>query len=270
MADGLDDPTSEHPTFDTSVAHQARVYDYWLGGKDNYAADQRAGDAVVEAYPGIVAAVRAQRAFLGRAVRYLAGEAGIRQFLDVGTGIPTSPNVHEVAQAVAQDCRVVYVDNDPVVLAHARALLISGPHGATAYIDADVHDTERILREAAETLDFSRPMAIMLLGVLQVIPDSDDPWGVAGRLLAAAAPGSYLVLAHPAADVFAGQVARAERRYNELAAAPVTLRTHAEVSRFFAGLELVEPGVVQVHRWRPADPVHGQDLAIYGGVGRKP
>ncbi len=268
------DPVTEeeHPTFDTSVAHQARVYDYWLGGKDNYAADRKAGDAVYEAYPGIVAAVRAQREFLGRAVRYLVAEAGIRQFLDIGTGIPTPPNVHEVAQSLARECRVAYVDNDPVVLSHARALLSSDPAGATDYIDADFHDTGMILREAARTLDFSRPMAVMLLGILQVIPDSDDPWGVVDRLVAATVPGSYLAVAHPAADVATGQVTRAERRYNELAAAPVVLRTHAEVSRFFAGLELLEPGVVQVHQWRPdpAGPVSSDDLAIYGGLGRKP
>lgn len=177
--------------------------------------------------------------------------------------------MHEVAQSVAQDSRIVYVDNDPVVLAHARALLTSGPHGTTAYVNADAHNTQTILDEAAETLDFSRSVAIMMLGILQVIPDRDDPWGIVGRLLAAAA-GSYLAVAHPAADVFTGQVAQAEQRYNELAAAPVTLRTHAEVSRFFAGLKLVEPGVVQVHRWRPEGPVPGRDLAIYGGLGRKP
>ena len=272
MADGPDDLLGENPTFNTSVAHQSRVYDYWLGGKDNYAADRKAGDAVSEVYPGIVAAVRAQRAFLGRAVRYLVAEAGIRQFLDIGTGIPTSPNVHEVAQSLARECRVVYVDNDPIVLTHARALLTSGPHGATDYIDADFHDTGMILREAARTLDFSHPMAVILLGILQVIPDSDDPWGIVDRLLTATVPGSYLAVAHPAADVAAGQVTQAERRYNELAAAPVALRTHAEVSRFFAGLELLEPGVVQVHQWRPgpAGPVSSHDLAIYGGVGRKP
>ena len=180
--------------------------------------------------------------------------------------------MHEVAQSLPRECRVVYVDNDPIVLTHARALLTSGPHGATDYIDADFHDTGMILREAARTLDFSRPMAVILLGILQVIPDSDDPWGIVDRLLTATVPGSYLAVAHPAADVAAGQVTQAERRYNELAAAPVALRTHAEVSRFFAGLELLEPGVVQVHQWRPgpAGPVSSHDLAIYGGVGRKP
>jgi S-adenosyl methyltransferase len=255
---------------DTSTAHQARVYDYWLGGKENYAADRAAGDAVMQAYPGIVAAVRAQRAFLGQAVRFLAGEAGISQFLDIGTGIPTSDNTHEVAQATAPEARVVYVDKDPVVLAHAHALLTSGPRGATDYIDADLHATAAILDQAAHTLDFTRPVAVMLLGILQVIPDDDDPWEIVSQLMHAVAPGSHLAIAHPAADIATGPAGEAERRYNQHAAVPVTLRTHAEVSRFFTGLDLLEPGVVPVDQWRPPFGVRPQkDLAIYGGVGRK-
>src|SRR5215469_14024171 len=205
--------SAEDATFNTAVAHQARVYDYWLGGKDNYAADRATGDAVMQMYPGIVAAVRAQRAFLGRAVRFLAGEAGITQFLDIGTGIPTSDNTHEVAQAVVSEARVVYVDKDPVVLAHA--LLTSGPGGVTAYIDADLHATSAILDQAARTLDFTRPVAVMMLGILQVIPDADDPWEIVSQFLAAVASGSHLVIAHPAADIATGPAGEAERRYNQ-------------------------------------------------------
>ncbi len=269
----MTDVTRPAPTsgLDTSTAHQARVYDYWLGGKENYAADRAAGDAVMQAYPGIVAAVRAQRAFLGRAVRFLAGEAGISQFLDIGTGIPTSDNTHEVAQAVAPAARVVYVDKDPVVLAHAHALLTSGPGGVTDYIDADLHATAAILDQAARTLDVTRPVAVMMLGILQVIPDGDDPWAIVSQLLAAVAPGSHLVIAHPAADIATGPAGEGERRYNQHAAVPVTLRTRAEVRRFFAGLDVLEPGVVPVDQWRPPPDVRPRnDLAIYGGVGRKP
>lgn len=263
-------PAAPSDGLDTSTAHQARVYDYWLGGKENYAADRAAGDAVMQAYPGIVAAVRAQRAFLGRAVRFLAGESGISQFLDIGTGIPTADNTHEVAQAVAPVARVVYVDKDPVVLAHAHALLTSGPGGVTDYIDADLHATAAILGQAARTLDFSQPVAVMLLGILQVIPDSDDPWQIVSQLLGALAPGSHLVIAHPAADIATGPAGEAERRYNQHAAVPVSLRTHAQVCRFFSGLDLLEPGVVPVDQWRPPlDIQPRKDLAIYGGVGRK-
>lgn len=262
----------QHPTFDTSVAHISRVYDYWLGGKDNYAADRKAGDAVLEAYPHIAVGVRAQRAFLGRAVRHLAGEAGIRQFLDIGTGIPAANNTHEVAQELAPGSRVVYADNDPVVLAHARALLTSAGDGATDYLDADLRDIGTILQEAARTLDFSRPAAVLLVGVLQMVPDSDDPCGIVRRLLASVAPGSYLVLSHVAIDVGAGEMAEAQERYNKLAAVPARLRTHAEVSRFFDGWDLLDPGLVQLHRWRPgpAGPDPSHDLAAYGGVARKP
>jgi S-adenosyl methyltransferase len=254
---------------DPTKAHIARVYNYWLGGKDNYAADQQAAEQVIAAYPNIRTSVRAQRAFLGRAVHYLAAEVGIRQFLDVGTGLPSANNTHEVAQREASESRIVYVDHDPVVLAHARALLTSSREGATAYIDADLRDTGKILREAAATLDFGQPVAVMLIGVLHCIPDDDDPAGIVARLLAAVPSGSHLVIAHPASDVDVAQVSTATTRFNRLAAEPVTLRTHAEVSRFFDGLDLVEPGVVQLHRWR-ADAVTGLNLANYGAVARKP
>jgi hypothetical protein len=258
--------------FDSSVAHIARVYDYWLGGKDNFAADREGAEHVIAAYPTILASVRAQRAFLGRAVHYLAADAGIRQFLDIGTGLPSANNTHEVAQREAPESRIVYVDKDPIVLAHARALLTSAPSGTTAYIDVDLRDAGKVLQKAGSTLDFGKPVAVMLIGVLHCIPDGDDPLGIVARLLSAVPSGSYLVVAHPASDIHATQIGDAARRLNLLMSEPVTLRTHAEVCRFFEGLEMMEPGVVQLHRWRigtaGVSPDH--DLANYGGVARKP
>jgi len=261
----------EPGTFDTSVAHIARVYNFWLGGRDNYAADREAAGEVIAAYPTIRASVRAQRAFLGRAVQYLVTEAAIRQFLDIGTGLPSAENTHEVAQRAAPRSRVVYVDSDPIVLAHARALLTSSPEGATHYVDADLRDTGKICEQAAEILDFSSPLAILLVGVLHCIPDADDPAGIVARLVDAMPPDSYLVIAHPASDIHASQVGTAANRINPLMAEPVTLRTHEQVSRFFDGLELIKPGLVQLHRWRPGPegPVPDGDIANYGGVGRK-
>jgi hypothetical protein len=267
--DGRAISRGERPKLDTSVAHIARVYDYWLGGKDNFAADRAAGDAALQAYPGLASSVRANRAFLARAVRYLAGEAGIRQFLDVGTGIPTASNTHEVAQAEAPASRVVYVDNDPVVLIHARALLASGPEGATDYVDADLRDTERILDQAAGTLDFSAPVAVMLVSVLHVIPDRDDPAAIVARLMGAAAPGSFLCISHPASDIDRAAIEGA-RRYNALAGQPARLRDRADVERFFDGLELVEPGVVPLPQWRPRTELEAKTrAAAWGGVARK-
>jgi hypothetical protein len=239
-------------------------------GKDNFAADREAAELVITSYPAVLASVRAQREFLGRAVSYLAVEAGIRQFLDVGTGLPSVGNTHEVAQQAVPQSRIVYVDNDPIVLAHARALLTSSPEGATAYLDADLRDTDAIINEAAATLDFNQPVAVLLIGVLHCIPDSDDPAGIVTRLLDAVPPGSYLVIAHPASDIHATQIGTAANQLNQVMAEPVTMRAHAEVTRFFDGLDLVEPGVVQLHRWRavPADP--RLELANYGGVARKP
>jgi S-adenosyl methyltransferase len=255
---------------DTGVAHIARVYNYWLGGKDHFTADREAAEVVIASYPTVLTSVRAQREFLGRAVSYLAREAGVRQFLDIGTGLPSASNTHEVAQQAAPQSRIVYVDNDPIVLAHARALLASSPQGATAYLDADLRDTGTILTEAASLLDFDEPVAVMLIGILHCIPDSDDPVGIVNRLLAAVPPGSYLVIAHPAGDIHARQIGTAANQLNQMMAEPVTLRTHAGVARFFDGLDLIEPGLVQLHRWRavPADP--GVELANYGGVARKP
>ena len=261
---------NQRTEIDTGVPHIARIYNYWLGGKDNFAADRVAAELVIESYPDIRPGVRAQREFLVRAVRYLA-EAGIRQFLDIGTGLPSANNTHEVAQGVAPESRVVYVDNDPIVLAHARALLASSPQGMTAYLDADLRDTGEILQAAARMLDFGEPVAVMLIGVLQCIADSDGPAAIVRRLLDAVPPGSYLVIAHPASDIHASQVSTATNRINPLMADPVTLRTHEQVSGFFDGLDLVEPGLVQLHRWRPGPegPVPDGDIANYGGIGRK-
>jgi O-methyltransferase involved in polyketide biosynthesis len=258
--------------FDTKTAHPARVYDYWLGGKNNFAADREAAEAVIAVRPSILFDIRANRAFLGRAVRHLAAEAGVRQFLDLGTGIPATGNTHEVAQAAAPMSRIVYVDNDPIVLAHARALLNSGPSGATSYIDADLRDTDKILAVAAETLDFTQPVAVMLIGVLHLIPDAEDPHGIVTRLMSAMPAGSYLSITQPASDINAGEAAAGAKRYNSHVATPQTRRDHAETSRFFDGLELVAPGVVQVHRWSPepdAEDLH-RDVSAWGGVGRKP
>jgi len=267
---GGQEPAGKSVPFDTSVAHIARVYDYWLGGKDNFEADRQAAEQVVATFPDVLVSVRAQREFLGRAVRYLVAETGIRQFLDIGTGLPAGNNTHEVAQNIAPETRVVYVDNDPIVLLHAKTLLTSSPEGATAYIDADLRDTEKILAAAEEVLDFSQPIAVMLLGVLHCIPDEDDPAAIVERLTAALAPGSYLVISHPASDV-TPELGRSMGDYNKSASAPLTARTYGEVNSFFDGLDLVEPGVVQLHRWRFGTVEVGQDreLANYGGVGRK-
>jgi hypothetical protein len=257
-------------SIDTSVAHVARVYDYWLGGKDNFAADRRAGEQAISAYPDIVYSVRANRAFLRRTVRYLAEDAGIRQFLDIGTGIPTANNTHEVAQSAAPGSNVVYVDNDPVVLTHARALLVSDARGHTNYIDADLRDTGRILAEAALTLDFSQPVAIMLMAILQHIDDAEDPYAIVAALVGAVPPGSYLAISHPAADIETEAMAQMAERLNKLMAEKVTFRTRPQVARFFEGLELVEPGMVRVQEWRPATEMEAKSpAALWGGVARK-
>jgi SAM-dependent methyltransferase len=260
----------ERAPFDTSVAHIARVYDYWLGGKDNFAADRAAAEQAIAAWPDIVLSVRANRAFLARVVRYLAGEAGVRQFLDIGTGIPASNNTHEVAQSVAPESRVVYVDNDPVVLAHARALLTSGRHGATSYVDADLRDTARVLSAAAEMLDFSRPVAVMLMAILQHVDNAENPYAIVAALLDALPAGSYLALSHPASDIEAKSQGRMAEGLNQTMAEKVTMRNRAQVARFFDGLELVEPGLVRVPEWRPASQTEATSPAgLWGGLGRK-
>lgn len=258
--------------FDARVAHPARVYDYWLGGKDNFEADRIAGEATIAAYPAIRASARANRAFLARSVRFLAAEAGLRQFLDIGTGLPTASNTHEVAQSVAPESRIVYVDNDPLVLSHARALLSSSPEGVTSYLDADLRDTDRILKLAAATLDFSQPVAIMLLAILHYIPDLDQAQRIVARLVSAVPSGSCLTISHAASDISPDEMAEMIRRMNEhLAEGNHVGRSRDVVARFFADVDLVEPGVVKVTEWRPASAVEAEGpTSLWGGVGRKP
>jgi S-adenosyl methyltransferase len=256
---------------DVGVAHIARVYDYWLGGKDHFAADRVAGDATIAVYPGIRMSARANRAFLARVVRYLAEAEGIRQFLDIGTGLPTADNTHEVAQAAAPGSRVVYVDNDPLVLAHARALLTSSPQGATAYLDADVRDTGKILEQAAATLDFSQPVAIMLIAILHYIPGLAEARGIVARLLAAVPPGSFLAVSHAGSDLFPHEIAAFEKNLNEhLPGDRHVARPGGDVAGFFDGTTLLTPGVVPVSQWRPATAGEAAvPTTLWGGLGRK-
>jgi hypothetical protein len=256
---------------DTTVPHSARIWNYWLGGKDNYAVDRAAGDEYVKVFPAIVDVARAQRGFLARSIGYLAGEAGIRQFLDVGTGLPTADNTHQVAQRVAPGARIVYVDNDPLVLAHARALLTSTPQGATAYIHADLREIDKITAQAATTLDLARPTALILHGVLGHVADNGEARSIVRSLMDALPSGSYLDLADGTKDS-AGEFEQAQEGYNDTGAVPYVLRTPAEIASFFDGLELIEPGVVPCPRWRPgAGPQSpSADVDVYGGVGRKP
>ena len=257
------------PQIDTTVPHSARIWNYWLGGKDNYAVDREAGEAFREIFPGMPEVARAVRSFLARAVRYLASEAGIRQYLDIGTGLPTVDNTHEVAQRLAPESRVVYVDNDPLVLAHARALLTSTPPGVTAYIDADLHDPDTILEAAAQTLDFSRPVGLMLLGVMAHIGDDAEARSILDRLLSALPPGSHLVLSDGTNTDKARE--EAHRHYNTGDAVPYLLRSPEQIAGFFDGLELLEPGVVSVSRWRPEPRPFGPppEVSTFGGVARK-
>ena len=255
--------------FDTSKAHQARIYDYLLGGKDNYASDRAASEATLKIWPEFALAARANRAFLGRVIRHLAGEAGIRQFLDIGTGIPTAGNTHQVAQAIAPESRVVYVDYDPVVLAHARALLDSSESGATEYIDADFRDTEAILSQAARLLDFSRPVAVSLIAILHAIPDSDDPYAIVAKVMDGLPIGSCLAVSHPGSDLLNHETSHGiEQILNQMSQQQFTLRNRAQVASFFEGMELVEPGLVPVEEWRPETGMAGNS-SIWGGVGCK-
>jgi hypothetical protein len=269
-APGADDKTGR-PPFDTSVANQARIYDYLLGGKDNYAADRAAVDAVLQVAPVLGFSAKANRAFLGRAVRYLTAEVGIRQFLDIGTGIPTAGNTHQVAQAIARDTRVVYVDYDPIVLAHARALLTSHQAGATEYIDADLRDTDTILGGAARLLDFTKPVAVTLLMILHVIPDSDDPYAIVAKVMDALPSGSYLAVSHLGSDLLDEEAKQGfEDIVNRSAQQQYIGRSREEMVRFFQGMDLVEPGLVRVEEWNP-DPGAGQTdrSALWCAVGRK-
>jgi S-adenosyl methyltransferase len=259
--------------FDTGKAHPARVYDFLLGGKDNFPPDRAAAAEGLKVNPNAATAPLQNRAFMRRTVRYLAAEAGIRQFLDIGTGLPTSPNVHEVAQAVDPAARTVYVDNDPLVLTHARALLTGTPQGRTAYVDARLQDVDRILDapELRANLDLTRPVALLLFAILHFVDDDSDPYGIVERLMAALPAGSYLVVSHVTADhdpVAWARFAEVMRKQG----IPTRLRGRAEVSRFFTGLDLVEPGVVPILRWRPdtVEPLTDAQVALYGGVAAKP
>jgi O-methyltransferase involved in polyketide biosynthesis len=260
------------PKLDTTVSHSARIWNYWLGGKDNFAVDREAGDKVAAMLPSIVVQARADRAFLGRAIRYLAGEAGVRQFLDIGTGLPTADNTHEVAQRVAPEARIVYADNDPLVLLHARALLTSSPEGVCDYIDGDLREPDQILDQAARTLDFTRPVALMLLGIVHHIPDTDQAYSIVRRLTAALAPGSYLTINHSTSAVHGAAMEEAVAHWNRVGTPSMTLRTPQQITRFFDGLDLLEPGVVSCSRWRPdLSPVGGQPPEVdeFCGVARK-
>jgi hypothetical protein len=268
---GTTAPGPERPLASyASVAHVARVYDYLLGGKDNFAVDREAAEKAMRINPDVVSTARANRAFLARTTGYLVTQAGIRQFLDIGTGMPTNNNIHEVAQSIAPGSRIVYVDHDPIVLTHARALLTSAPEGITDYIEADLREPGKILAEAARTLDFSRPVAMMLIAILHLILDRDDPYDLVCQLVNAVAPGSYVVISHAASDIGNGAMISMTNRVNELMAQQSVPRTHREVASFFAGLDLLEPGLVRIPEWRPASVSDSAARAqMWGAVGRK-
>jgi hypothetical protein len=266
--------TSNRAELDTGVAHSARIYDYLLGGRDNFAVDRAAAEADAESNPGIRVTARANREWLRRVVATLTAEAGLRQFLDVGTGIPTRPNVHEVAQAIAPSTAVVYVDNDPMVLSHARALLQATPGaGPTAYVDADFRDPTRILTAAAETLDFSRPIGLLLVGLGHLIADADRPHELVSSLVSALPSGSYLALSHLTGDLLPERWRQIEAKFAARGGV-MRVRSRAEITSFFSGLEILPPGVVLVHHWRPArSDDHAErpdsEISIYGAVARK-
>ncbi|MDQ1049445.1 SAM-dependent methyltransferase [Streptomyces sp. V4I2] len=263
------------PDIDTGSAHSARIYDYIIGGKDHYPADREAGDAMCREWPALPVHMRANRDFMNRAVRHLAEEAGIRQFLDVGTGIPTSPNIHEIAQSASPAARVVYVDNDPLVLALSQGLLNGTPEGRTAYIEADMRDPASILDapELRATLDLTQPVALTVIAIVHFMMDEDDAVGIVRRLLDPLPSGSYLAMSIGTAEFAPDEVARVAREY-AARGMPMRLRTLAEAEEFFAGLELVEPGIVQVHKWHPdgtgTEVIRDAVIAMYGVVARKP
>ena len=269
-SDSLD--PADDSRLNTQVPHVARVYDYWLSGKDNFTADRVAGEEAIAAFPGIRLSAQANRAFLQRTVRYLAASEGIRQFLDIGTGLPAASNTHEVSQAVAPESRVVYVDNDPLVLAHARALLTSSPEGATAYLDADLRDPDLILEQAAGTLDLTRPVGILLLAILHYIPDLAEARRIVARLTEAVPAGSFLVISHAGTDLLPDNVAAFEKSLNAHLEAEHhhVARPRDVVAGFFDGARLVAPGLVRVSDWRPDSP---EDAALptilWGGVAVK-
>ncbi|MFM9540106.1 SAM-dependent methyltransferase [Streptomyces turgidiscabies] len=253
---------------DTSVPHSARIWNYWMGGKDNYPVDQEAGDAYAAIAPHVEIMARASRQYLIRTVTHLARDLGVRQFLDIGTGLPSYDNTHQVAQRIAPDARIVYVDNDPIVLSHANALLYSTPQGETDYIDADLHDPKEILREAACTLHFGRPVALMLMGILGHIEDFAEATAIVRQLLAPLPPGSYLVH-YDGIDIDPGLV-KAQAHYNNSGALPYVLRSREQLAAFYEGLELLEPRIVSCPLWRPDSGTSPERTYIYGGIGRKP
>jgi O-methyltransferase involved in polyketide biosynthesis len=264
----MTDHSPAQPEFDTTVPHSARIWNYWLGGTDNYPVDREAGDQYRKAYPQIVELALASRAFQRRVVRYLAGEAGIRQFLDCGAGLPAAGNTHEIAQGIAAQSRIVYVDHDPFVVSHGSSRLSGAPEGAAEYIEADLHEPGEILAAAARSLDFSRPVALLLMGVMGHLDDG-VAYSIVGRLLDGLPPGSYLGLQDGAQD--SEEFNQAQEDYDDTGAIPYRLRTPGEIAAFFDGLDVVAPGVVPVPRWRP-EPAESSPQAMdsYGGVGRKP
>ncbi|WP_328469446.1 SAM-dependent methyltransferase [Actinoplanes sp. NBC_00393] len=266
----MSESSSAISKLDSGVPHSARLWNYWLGGKDNFAVDRAVADQILEMVPEMVESARADRAYLGRVIRYLAGEVGIRQFLDVGTGIPTANNTHEVAQAVAPSSRVVYVDNDPLVLVHARALLTSHPEGRTDYLEADLRQPEVIIEGARSTLDFDQPIALTMLGILNFVPDDGEAAGLVARLVGALPAGSYVAISHPTTEINGATMVEALRLWNEGPAAKMVLRSAEQVQHLFGDLELVAPGVVSCSRWRPdTGNEDAQPVPHYGGVARK-
>ncbi|MEU9614396.1 SAM-dependent methyltransferase [Streptomyces sp. NPDC048209] len=263
-------PRSPSSRVRADIAHNARVWNHWLGGSDSYPVDRAVGDRVTGMYPSIGEVARADRAFLGRAVRHLAGDAGIGQFLDIGTGLPTADNTHEVAQHTAPDARVVYVDNDPIVLEHARSLLTSSPEGATEYVEADARDPELILRAAGRTLDLGRPVAVMMLGILNFVLDTAEARGIVTKLMDALPSGSHLVLTHPTTELGGEGNEAAMRFWNENATPPITARSRTEFASFLDGLDVLEPGIVSCSRWRAGSHGLNPEVAQFGAVGRKP
>jgi hypothetical protein len=253
--------------FDPGIPHPARVYSVWIGGKDGYAADRRAAEKVAACRPQVVTGARANRAFLARAVRYLAGRRAIRQFLDIGPGLPAPGATHEVAQAIDPRSKIVYADNDPLVLSHARALLTSSREGTCEYIDADLRDPQTILKDAARTLDFTQPAAVMLVAILHFIPDTDDPAGLVAAFAGVLAPGSFIAISHLTSDFAPAEVTAGVTAYNALVPTGITARTHTQVTALLGGLTLVAPGVVPVAEWRPAhlgQPTQSAD--VYAGL----
>ncbi len=261
---------SETPQLDASVPHSARLWNYWLGGKDNFEPDRAAGDEIARRFPAIIDLARADRAFLKRMVRYLVADVGVRQILDIGTGLPTADNTHQVAQSIAADARVVYVDNDPLVLAHARALLTGTAAGATDYLEADLHDPERIVQEARRTLDFDQPIAITLLGIMHFILDDDEAREVVRRLVEVVPSGSYVAIAHGCHDINRAEADDIVEYWNLYGKPKIKYRSSAEIASFFDGLELLEPGVVPCSRWRPDPDDPDIDVNQYCGLARKP